>query len=88
MSEPKNQYSLEFVLGYDKDVSVTFTASIDDPWIAWMASREILHLNSSMVSNRTYNQTEVAVTLYKNGQPLDSSALPEEMRKYKESRKK
>ena len=89
MVEHKPQYSLDFVLMYDEGRSVTFTASTDDPWIAWLASQEISHLNSSLVSNRVYDQKKVTVNLYKDGQPFDQSTLAEEIRMwYKESDKK
>ncbi len=81
MVEQNPQYSLEFILKYDAG-SLTFRASGDNPWVVWCASGEIEHLNNSMVSNRGYDGTKVVVTLYKDGQPMDRSALPSEIEQY------
>ncbi len=84
MSEKKPEYTLEFVLRYDRGRSITFTGSSDDPLLAYLASEEILHLNCSMVSNRVYDGRPVSVKLY-HGEPLNERELSEEIERYYES---
>jgi len=81
------EYKLEFTLTYDRGRSFTFTGSSDDPWVIWLASREIPALNNIMVSNRVYDKKLVSVNLYKDGKPLDRGDLGEEIRHYNESRR-
>ena len=84
----KPLYSLDFILMYSGDRSVTFTASSDDPVAVFFASREIPHLNSSMVSDRVHQGMPVTINLYKNGKPLSSNDLSDEIRRYYEARKR
>ena len=87
MTEQKPEYKLEFVLTYDSGKGITFSGSSDDPLVALVASREILNLNNSMVSNRRHDETLVSVNVYKDGKPLDKRDFSEEIRLYNESKR-
>ncbi|MDP3640134.1 MAG: hypothetical protein Q8R53_02945, partial [Nanoarchaeota archaeon] len=76
MAEQHPQYSLEVILNYDEG-SLTFTASSDNPLVVLHASLEMPNLNGGWENG--YDARKVVVTLYKDGQPLERSALASEV---------